>query len=246
MMTNGSNASLTWWPAALLVAGLAGACAGGAPDPGSATGADADAAPAFPVPSFHHIRVNSVDPERALDWWETFWPAGRRTTVAGLPAFEADGVYLLYNTVDEPAPGAFDPERGQSVPQSAFWTTGPSTDGLALYERLTAIDPEGERFRFVPVYTGPDDTEGVPRSGLAPFGDQLLTVAEMAERAAREGSDPVRDRTSGQDFGYLVDPDGILVEFNGNAATRTCSTATCTSGTSSRCARPTGTSRTSA
>ena len=41
----------------------------------------------------------------------------------------------------------------------------------------------------------------------------------MAERAAREGDNPARDRASGQDFGYLVDPDGILVEFNGNAAT---------------------------
>ena len=207
----------TRFPALVLATALAAACGGGTPDGDPVP--DADAAPAFPAPAFHHIRVNSVDPERALDWWETFWPGGRRTTVAGLPAFEADGTYLLYNTVDEPAPGAFDPERGQSVPQSAFWTTGPSTDGLALYERLTALDPDGERFRFLPVYTGPDDTEGVPRSGLAPFGDQLLTVAEMAERAAREGASPARDRTSGQDFGYLVDPDGILVEFNGNAAT---------------------------
>ena len=178
-----------------------------------------DGAPAFPAPAFHHIHVNSVDPERALDWWETFWPAGQRTTVSGLPAFEADGVYLLYNTVDAPAPGAFDPELRQSAPQSAFWTTGPSTDGLALYERLIALDPDGERFGFLPVYIGPDDADGVPHSGLAPFGDQLLTVAEMAERAAREGANPSRDRAGSQDFGYLVDPDGILVEFNGNAAT---------------------------
>ena len=139
--------------------------------------------------------------------------------MAGLPAFEADGVYLLYTTVDAPAPGAFDPGQRQSVPESACWTTGPSTDGLTLYDRLTGLDPDGERFGFLPVYTGPDDTEGVPHSGLAPFGDQLLTVAEMAERAAREGTNPARDRGSGQDFGYLVDPDGILVEFNGNAAT---------------------------
>ncbi len=219
MMRDGTRRDWTRLAAWTLTAALAGACAGEAPEPDAGEGAAPDGAPAFPAPTFHHIHVNSVDPERALDWWETFWPAGQRTTVAGLPAFEADGVYLLYTTVDEPAPGAFDPERRQSVPQSPFWTTGPSTDGLALYERLTALDPDGERFGFLPVYTGPDDTEGVPHSGLAPFGDQLLTVAEMAERAAREGANPARDRTSGQDFGYLVDPDGILVEFNGNAAT---------------------------
>ena len=55
-----------------------------------------EAAAAFPRPSFHHIHVNSVDPERALDWWSTFWPAGERTTLAGMPAFAADGVYLQY------------------------------------------------------------------------------------------------------------------------------------------------------
>jgi len=173
----------------------------------------------FPVPSFHHIHINSVNPSRALDWWATLWPAGRKTTFAGLPAFSADGIYLVYTEVDEPPLGAFDPERRQSIPQSPFWTTGPSTDGLALYERLTALDSEGTRFSFLPVFTGPDDKSGVPHSGLAPFGDQLLTVSEMAARAASEDDDAVRDRVSGQDFGYLVDPDGVLVEFNGNAET---------------------------
>ena len=218
MKTNHPLRGASW----VLPAALAVACAGGPEDSEAPPAAD-DRVGTVPVtpaqPSFHHIHVNSVDPERALDWWSTFWPAGERTTVAGMPAFAADGVYLLYTEVETQAPGAFDPERRQSIPQSPFWTTGPSTDGLALYERLTALDPAGERFSFLPVYTGPDDTEGVPRSGLAPFGDQLLTVAEMAERAAREGANPVRDRASGQDFGYLVDPDGILVEFNGNAET---------------------------
>ena len=208
--------------AALLPLALCLACGGGRPAgdarPDSESGSAREPA-ALPRPSFHHIHINSVDPARSLDWWSTVWPAGERTTLAGLPAFAADGVYLLYNQVDAQAPGAFDPARRQSVPQSAFWTTGPSTDGLALYERLTALDPAGERFGFLPVFTGPDDTEGVPRSGLAPFGDQLLTEAEMAERAAREAADPPGERPGGQDFGYLVDPDGILVEFNGDAST---------------------------
>ena len=208
--------------AALLGVIIVGGCTG---DPSSTGDGAADqparetVASALPQPTFHHIHVNSVDPERALDWWSTFWPAGERTTLAGMPAFSADGIYLLYTEVEEQPPGAFDPERRQSIPQSPFWTTGPSTDGLALYERLTELDPDGERFGFLPVFTGPDDAVGVPHSGLAPFGDQLLTVAEMEERRAREGANPVPDRVSGQDFGYLVDPDGILVEFNGNAET---------------------------
>ena len=193
---------------ALLPLALSIACGGG-PSAGDAPPhAESGTGPApatLPTPSFHHIHVNSVDPAQSLDWWATLWPAGERTTVAGLPAFAADGVYLLYNQVETRAPGAFDPARRQSVPQSAFWTTGPSTDGLALYERLTALDPAGDRFGFLPVFTGPDDTEGVPRSGLAPFGDQLLTVAEMAERAAREAADPPADRPLAPSRGQVVD-----------------------------------------
>ena len=182
----------------------------------AATGAEAPAVVAeLPASSFHHLHINAVDPAASLDWWQTVWPAGQITEVAGFPAFAADGVYHLYTQVDSPAPGGFDPERHHSVPQSAFWTTGPSTDGLAFYERLKALDPEGGRYPFLPVYSGPDDSDGVPHSGLAPFGDRLLTVAELE---ALEGTPPERGPDS-QDFGYLVDPDGVLLEFNGNAET---------------------------
>ena len=176
---------------------------------------DATATDGLEPPTLHHLHINATDPERSLEWWQTVWPAGETTTVAGFPAFAADGIFHLYTQVDARAPGAFDPARQRSVPQSPFWTTGPSTDGLAFYERLTTLDPEGERFAFLPVYTGPDDDEGVAHSGLAPYGDRLLTVAELEALA---GTPPERGPDS-QDFGYLVDPDGILLEFNGNAAT---------------------------
>ena len=170
----------------------------------------------LPEPSFHHLHINAADPALSLAWWEAVWPDGEITEVAGFPAFAADGIYHLYTEVDEQAPGGFDPDRRHAVPQSPFWTTGPSTDGLAFYERLTGLDPAGERFRFLPVFTGPGDEDGVPHSGLAPYGDRLLTVVELEELA---GTPPERGPNS-QDFGYLVDPDGVLLEFNGNAETQ--------------------------
>ena len=197
----------------------AGACApvDDTATPPVESGADVlDGADALPEPAFHHLHINAVDPARSLDWWQTVWPTGEITEVAGFPAFAADGVYHLYSKVGVPAPGGFDPALHRSVPQSAFWTTGPSTDGRAFFERLTALDPAGERFSFLPVYTGPDDDDGVLHSGLAPYGDQLLTVAELEALA---GTPPERGPDS-QDFGYLVDPDGVLLEFNGNAETR--------------------------
>jgi hypothetical protein len=167
------------------------------------------------APTFHHVHINSANPVGALDWWKTIWPAGEITTYAGFPAFAAQDIYYLYTTVDTQAPGGFDSSLYRGVPQSAFWTTGPSTDGTAFYERLRELDPASDRFEFLPVYTGPDDVTGVPHSGLAPWGDRLLTVAQLEELA---DTPPERNANS-QDFGYLVDPDGILVEFNGNRET---------------------------
>lgn len=165
------------------------------------------------MPRYHHIHINATNPERSLDWYATYWPAGRKTTVAGFPAFQGGDLYLMYSKVAQQAPGAFDRKLHRSVPQSAFWTFGSGVvDTVAFVDRLTKIDPKA--FAFLPVYSGPDDKTGVIRSALAPQGDQLLTVTQLKERAAREKDAPPAARPGNQDFGYLVDPDGMLVEFN--------------------------------
>jgi catechol 2,3-dioxygenase-like lactoylglutathione lyase family enzyme len=144
-------------------------------------------ATALPMPRLHHVHINSVDPERSIAWYEKLWPAGEATTHAGFAAFaEGTGRYLLYTQVAAQAPGAYDRALHRSVPQSAVWTVGPGVvDTDSLIERVERYPDE---FELLPIYAGPDDTTGVLRSSL--ISDRL------------------------QDFGYLVDPDGVLVEFN--------------------------------
>jgi catechol 2,3-dioxygenase-like lactoylglutathione lyase family enzyme len=169
--------------------------------------------PALPMPRYHHIHLNAVNPNTSLDWYAAYWPAGRKTTVAGFPAFQGGDLYLLYTQVGRQAPGAFDRKLHRSVPQSSLWTFGSGVvDTVGLVDRLTKLDPK--RFEFLPVYSSPDDKKGVIRSALAPQGDQLLTVTQLKERAEREKNAPPAQRPGNQDFGYLVDPDGMLVEFN--------------------------------
>ncbi len=172
----------------------------------------------LPQPKYHHIHLNAVNPDRSLDWYASYWLAGRKTTVAGFPAFEGgNDLYLLYTKVDKQAPGGFDRKLYRSVPQSAFWTFGSGVvDTAGLVDRLTKLDPK--RFEFLRVYSGPEDKTGVIRSALAPQGDQLLTLSQLRERAEREKNAPAAPRPGNQDFGYLVDPDGMLVEFNSATA----------------------------
>jgi catechol 2,3-dioxygenase-like lactoylglutathione lyase family enzyme len=175
-------------------------------------------ATALPMPRFHHIHLNSVNPERSIDWYTQYWPKGRRTTFAGLPAFEA-GIYLLYTKVDRQAPGAFDRTLERSVPQSAFWTFGSTfagPDTKPFRDRIATLDQTA--FRLVPIYGGPDGKQTALHALALPMGDALLTGTAMKERAAQEKAKPRPAATSGLDFGYLVDPDGMLVEFTaGNA-----------------------------
>ena len=81
--------------AVLAVAALAGACAPREDAEGEtspiATAATDSAS--LPAPTFHHLHINAVDPARSLEWWQTVWPSGEITTVAGFPAFAADGAH---------------------------------------------------------------------------------------------------------------------------------------------------------
>ena len=171
-----------------------------------------DVVVALPPPTFHHIHINSVDPDRSIAWYSDYWPQGEATTYAGFPAFY-DDIYLLYTQVDTQPPGGFDRALQRSEPQSGFWTfgstfAGPNTD--AFRERIRDFDQEA--FEFVTLYGGSDGGDTAHHALALPMGDALLRASSIAERAEEEAADPPAPPTSGLDFAYLVDPDGMLVE----------------------------------
>ena len=157
------------------------------------------------APQLHHVGLNTVDVERAIEWYLGAWPAARRTTVAGLPAIDAD-MFLIFHEVDAPPPGAYDEKTHRAEPQSAFWHIGAFTNTTDMKERLGALGIVHQ-----PLFTGPDDTVGVWRSGLAPYAG-MRSAAEVAQS---ETSPP---RPGG--FSYVVAPDGVLFEFTGGPDTR--------------------------
>ncbi|MDT8368561.1 MAG: VOC family protein [Longimicrobiales bacterium] len=141
------------------------------------------------LPRLHHTHLNTLDADAALDTYIEIWPEGRRGEVAGFPAFVA-AVPALFTEVSEPSAGAWDPQRHRAYPQSPFWHIGAFDDTTGRFEAL-----EARGHTVLRLARHADDAEGVLRSGLA-------------------GDEP---RPGG--FGYLVGPDGALVEITGGPRT---------------------------
>jgi catechol 2,3-dioxygenase-like lactoylglutathione lyase family enzyme len=177
----------------LVLAGTPGALGGGAqPLPQSAQ---------LPKPGFHHLHLNSVNPDAAVAFYARLFPSTSRSTFAGQPALRSpNNVLLLFSQVDAPP---------ATQPPTAFWHFG---------WHVTDVRQSLARFRqsgvtLLPLYTG--DAGGTvfvssdtwPGSG----GVLGLTTAGIANAKAT-GVKPA----GGAGFAYLRGPDDAIVEYQGN------------------------------
>ena len=156
---------------------------------------------ALPTPGFHHLHLNSVNPEAAVAFYAEQFPSTSPSTFAGQPALRSpNNVWLLFNRVDAPP---------ATQPSTAFWHFGwHVTDvrrSLARYRQRGVT--------LLPLYTG--DAGGTvfvssdtwPGSG----GVLGLTTAGIANAKAT-GITPA----GGAGFAYMRGPDDALVEYQGN------------------------------
>jgi len=155
----------------------------------------------LPTPGFHHLHLNSVDPDAAIDFYVRQFPSTSKTTWGGFPALKSPtNVLLLFSKVDA-APSI--------SPQSALWHFGwhvqDSRKSLDTYKARTDI-------RHFPLYTTDEGGTVLISSDTWPAGAALgLTRAEIAAAKAK-GVQPARERG----FAYLQGPDGAIVEYLGN------------------------------
>src|SRR5881394_3566456 len=70
----------------------------------------------LPPPGFHHLHLNSVDPDAAIDFYVRQFPASAKTSWGGLPALTAPNSVLVLFTRVATAPA--------TAPQSAIWHFG--------------------------------------------------------------------------------------------------------------------------
>ncbi len=154
------------------------------------------------TPGFHHLHLNSVDPDAAIDFYTRQFPTTAKTRWGGLPALESPNNVLILFTRVATAPA--------TSPQTAIWHFGwHVTDTRACLESYMGR-PE---VKLLPLYTSDEGRSVFISSDTWPSAGGVpgLTKAQIAEAKAK-GVQPTR--TGG--FGYMQGPDNALVEYAGN------------------------------
>jgi catechol 2,3-dioxygenase-like lactoylglutathione lyase family enzyme len=157
--------------------------------------------PSLAAPGFHHVHLNSVAPDAAIDFYTRQFPSSMRATFAGQPALKAGNVWVLFNKVGKPP---------ATEPQTAFWHFGwnvvDSHKNLELYRQRPDV-------HLKPLYTGDGDATVDISSDTFPGGpgNPGQSRAQIAALKA-QGDQPTR--MGG--FAFLNGPDGVIVEYAGN------------------------------
>ena len=158
--------------------------------------------PALPAPLFHHLHLNSTNPDKAIDFYTRQFPSTSKTSWAGLPALKSpNNVLLVFTTVRTPPP---------TEPQTAIWHFG---------WHVTNVRARMEEFKrrkdvtLLPLYTTDEGGTVFISSDAWPVTGSVLglTKAEIAVARAA-GVQPA----GGPGFAYLQGPDNATVEYQGD------------------------------
>jgi catechol 2,3-dioxygenase-like lactoylglutathione lyase family enzyme len=166
--------------------------------PGQGRSTPAAVTPPPGLPSFHHLHLNSPNPDLALDFYTSHFPSTTRTTVAGFPALRTGSVYVLFTRVNT----ALAPQKTES----AYWHFGWHVVDARKRFDMFLLDREQ---KLLPLYES-DRGETVRFSGDSWPG--LLTRSQIAEARSR-GTRPARGVAG---WGFIEGPEGVKIEFVGN------------------------------
>ena len=156
-------------------------------------------------PHFHHLALNSTDPEAAIAFYVKQFPATSRSTWEGLPALVSPShVMIVFQKVRRAPPA--DPET------TAYWHFGWS----AADSRISLETFRAQKL-LVPFYTDDAGNFVGISSDTYPYppGVPGRTRAQLEEAAAQK----LEPRRIGGN-GYIFAPDRAIVEFTGNAPER--------------------------
>ena len=155
----------------------------------------------LPAPGFHHLHLNSVNPDAAIEFYMKQFPSTAKASLAGFPALKAGKVYVLFTKVSVPPP---------IEPQTAIWHFGwhvvDVRKNLEMYKQRKDV-------QLLPLYTTEEGGAVFISSDTWPGTGGILglTKAQIAEAKAK-GVEP----RGGAGFAYLQGPDRAIVEYQGD------------------------------
>src|SRR5207249_1923666 len=154
------------------------------------------------VPRFHHLHLNSTNPETAIAFYTRQFPSTSKITFAGAPALKSpNNMLVLFTEVNAPPP---------LQPQTAIWHFGWHVTDVRKNMETYKQRPE---VKLLPLYTTDQGGFVLVSSDTWPgTGGVLgLTKAQIAD-AKTKGVQPA----GGAGFAYLQGPDGAIIEYQGN------------------------------
>jgi catechol 2,3-dioxygenase-like lactoylglutathione lyase family enzyme len=154
------------------------------------------------VPGFHHLHLNSMNPDAAIDFYTRQFPSTSKVTFAGAPALNSPNtVRVLFTKVARPP---------ALEPQTSVWHFGWHVTDVRKNMEIYKQRPE---VKLLPLYTTDEggfvfiSSDTWPGTG----GVLGLTKPQIAEAKAK-GVQPA----GGAGFAYLQGPDGAIVEYQGD------------------------------
>ncbi|HTD91580.1 MAG TPA: hypothetical protein VK663_13010 [Burkholderiales bacterium] len=156
----------------------------------------------LPTPSFHHLHLNSVNPDAVIDFYVRQFASTAKTNWGGLPALQSPNDVLLLFTKVGAAPAI--------TPQSAIWHFGWYVTDVRKSLETYKSRPE---VKLLPLFTMDEGGYVLINSDTWPnVGGMLgLTKAQIAEARANGAKPP-----GGGGFAYLQGPEQVLVEYMGD------------------------------
>jgi hypothetical protein len=156
-------------------------------------------------PHFHHLTLNSTDPDAALAFYLREFPSTARTSWEGLPALASPThVMIVFQKVSAPPPA--DPDT------TAYWHFG-----WAVPDSRKSLEVFRSQNLLVPFYADDQGNYVGISSDTYPYppGVPGRTKDQIAEAIAQK----LEPRRIGGN-GYISGPDHAIVEFTGNGPER--------------------------
>lgn len=156
---------------------------------------------ALPPPAFHHLHLNSMNPEAAAAWYAKEFPSTSKTTWGGMTALKSpNNVLLLFTRVDQPP---------ATQPQTAVWHFG----WHVTSERQTMARLRADGVTLLPLYTGEGDkTVNINSDTYPGTGGVLGLTRAQLDDAKKNNVKPA----GGPGFAYIRGPDDALIEVQGD------------------------------